>query len=1250
MPFIFGGEFVADGRVVIDTEINTDGIEIGEADIVKAMKRLTVSINHLSDKIQGLFTGIGIAAEKSYGQIQNTSKGINEISNSAQSAEENIEDLQKQMESITITGLDFEQKEFDLEEEPRTITVKNVGYDKAAIEYIEKYSQESTKAAQDVNQLQKEISELQNKLKELEKSHVYFGDDEYDEAFIKLQDLKQSLKEYKENLVSPIDTTTMEGEIEALVSKLSELRREGQGLGDTEYDETVRQLAIAKERVKEYAAELSKTPKMVERENQLLAEKQAKAEAAAKREEEQQAKAQARAEAVAQKEAQRQAKAEADEAKRVAAEEKILEAKRAVEVQEAMEEQRLKEIAETARVSSDEIINMRQELEKLSSRQADLKKAGLGEGYEEYDQNIIRIENIRKEIDEYRKTLTDVEEKANRNIFSGIIEQLKKLSNIAQKASTALAKITGQRILNGLKKITAGIFGLNKTTNKSTSGFNTSLKTLLRYGIGIESLFTLINKLRSALVEGFKNLAQYSNDTNATISGLMASLEQCKNALATAFDPILQAVAPALNYLINLVTAAATAVAHLIAALTGKSTFIKATKVQKDYAKSLKGTGSAAKSAGEDAEGALAPFDKLNVMADEATGKGSGGGGGGAGGTLAEDMFETVPVESKFKQLADNLKKFIKSEDWKGLGAYIANGLNAGLQKIYDVISWDNVGPKITYFVNAFTETFNSIVDNLDWDLLGGTIGAGVNTVVNTLNLLIEGIDWENIGIKLSVGFRGMLNEINWTNLGNLIGNKFMITWNIFKGFVDDMWRTNNFTGLSGWNELGISLAQGFNGVFEKMDFGQIGTTLGKVITGIFQAAIDFAKTFDWKGLGENIANGINQFLENFDATTVAKGTNEVIKGLLDSLIAAIEKTDWHLMGEKLAEFLENLDWNGIADRVFEAIGAGFGGFFSFLQGLIGDAWNDVIDWWHENAYEDGEFTIQGLFDGIINKLKDIGSWIKEHIFDPFIKGFKTAFGIHSPSTVMQEMGGYLMDGLKNGISNFIPNVIQKFADLKNKIISKWDEVKQNTATKWEEIKSNLSQKWDNLKTTAGTTFNSIKQKVSEMWGNVQTDTSSKWGDIKNTLFGVWESLKDKAEKIFGKIKDAVKNTWEKIQGFDGDVGTAGRSALAAASATVRTMTPSAQPVNLPRLASGTVVPPRAGEFAAILGDNNRESEVVSPLSTIKQALVEALGEFNGMGGDINLNINLDGKVIYQDVIKRNRMEKNRTGKNLLLT
>ena len=82
---------------------------------------------------------------------------------------------------------------------------------------------------------------------------------------------------------------------------------------------------------------------------------------------------------------------------------------------------------------------------------------------------------------------------------------------------------------------------------------------------------------------------------------------------------------------------------------------------------------------------------------------------------------------------------------------------------------------------------------------------------------------------------------------------------------------------------------------------------------------------------------------------------------------------------------------------------------------------------------------------------------------------------------------------------------------------------------------------------------------------------------------------------------------------------------------------------NMPRLATGTVVPPRAGEFAAILGDNKRETEVVSPLSTIKQALKEALAESGG-SRDVTVIMEVDGRRFGQAVYKANNEEKQRVG------
>lgn len=680
---------------------------------------------------------------------------------------------------------------------------------------------------------------------------------------------------------------------------------------------------------------------------------------------------------------------------------------------------------------------------------------------------------------------------------------LKKVALEAQKAMIAFAQMVGKGIIGGLKRLSAGIFGINKGAKKSGYSFGKMLSTALLMGMA----FRALSSATKSIIEGMENLAQYSKDTNTTLSGLMSSLTQLKNSFATAFSPILTTIAPALNYLISLLSSATTALAQFFSALTGKSTFVKATKVQQDYAASLEKTGGAAKAA----EGALASFDKLNVSQD----KGNAGGGGNE--ISPSEMFKTVPIETAIKEMADKIKSLIHAEDWKGLGGYVAEKLNEGLQRVYDVINWENVGPKITYFVDAFTQTFNSLVDNLDWDLLGRTIGAGVNTIVNTLNLLIDEIDWTNLGKRLGDGANGFVNEINWKELGRLLGNKFMIIPETLLGFV------NQFD----WGKFGTEIGHSLNGALEKIDPDVLGASLS--------------------GLAVGILSGLNN---------------------------AIATLDWHEIGQKIQTFIKSIDWLAIAEELAQAAGGLIGGMASVVAGLFEGIPEKISDYFTQAVEECGGDIVRGLFWGIIKALGDLFHWIYDHIFTPFIEGFKKAFSINSPSTIMQEMGGYIMEGLLNGISNFIPSIIDKFTELKDNVMEK--------------LRSIIDAIGDVLKG-----YDDLEQ----------------------------------AGKVKGIGGSFVKNI----------VSVIPRGAYG-------------EQIHLPRLASGTVVPPRAGEFAAVLGDNRKETEVVSPLSTMRQALKEAMLEVNGTGGgDIYLTVNLEGKAIYDTVVKRNRMEKNRTGKNLLL-
>lgn len=85
--------------------------------------------------------------------------------------------------------------------------------------------------------------------------------------------------------------------------------------------------------------------------------------------------------------------------------------------------------------------------------------------------------------------------------------------------------------------------------------------------------------------------------------------------------------------------------------------------------------------------------------------------------------------------------------------------------------------------------------------------------------------------------------------------------------------------------------------------------------------------------------------------------------------------------------------------------------------------------------------------------------------------------------------------------------------------------------------------------------------------------------------------------------------------------------------------------LQVPELATGAVIPPSMSSFIAKLGDNNKETEIVSPLSTMKQALLEALQE-NG-GGEYHIHVDVDGKEIAKAVIRQNDMYKKSTGKTM---
>lgn len=453
----------------------------------------------------------------------------------------------------------------------------------------------------------------------------------------------------------------------------------------------------------------------------------------------------------------------------------------------------------------------------------------------------------------------------------------------------------------------------------------------MKYVFGIRTLFALFNRIRSAATEGIQNLAQHdlltnTGKVNLSLSELQSALTQLKNSFATAFAPILTTVSPILVSFINLISQAVTRVGMLIAALTGQKTFVKAIAVQENYAASLDKTANSAKKAAKALQGYLSPIDEINRY-DDGKDNSNTGSTGKYTGPSPKDMFEEVPIESSLKGIADKIKELIQNEDWEGLGAYIADGINKGLQKIYDVINWDNVGPKVTKFITAFTTTFNSLVDHINWDLMGRTLGAGVNTLVNSLNLLIGngGIDFNKIGSSIAKGLRGAIREINWTSLGELLGNKFMISWRMLSGFVNEMSRKND-AGITGWTELGKAVGKAMTGTFSRISFTDIAKALVGVINGAFETLAGFVNEFDWKSFQENLKSGIQTMVNDIDWKGNGKAFGDFLSHLCDCITAAIDNGTFQKLGEGIGEFLAELPWGKLLKTAASALIDGLGG------------------------------------------------------------------------------------------------------------------------------------------------------------------------------------------------------------------------------------------------------------------------------------------------------------------------------------
>ena len=251
------------------------------------------------------------------------------------------------------------------------------------------------------------------------------------------------------------------------------------------------------------------------------------------------------------------------------------------------------------------------------------------------------------------------------------------------------------------------------------------------------------------------------------------------------------------------------------------------------------------------------------------------------------------------------------------------------------------------------------------------------------------------------------------------------------------------------------------------------------------------------------------------------------------------------------------------------------------------------------------------------------------------LEGFVDFFAGIFTGDIERAMGGVekIFDGLKQALFAIIDSLEYSF----NSFLDWLDE---KTGGKFhgiiEYVRGQFSDLLTTIKETLGGILDAVKQILNGIikfiTGVFTNDWDLAWEGVKDIFKGLWNGilsiLEGAVNLIIRGVNSLIKQLNKVSFSLPDWVPAIGGKSFGFNIKTISDL-------KIPRLATGAVVPPNR-EFLAVLGDNKYETEVVSPLSTMKQAMLEALRESGGGDRDINITIvtTLDGREVARNQYK----------------
>lgn len=571
--------------------------------------------------------------------------------------------------------------------------------------------------------------------------------------------------------------------------------------------------------------------------------------------------------------------------------------------------------------------------EELPKPDGELTDAALSDAAESASQAVDVIKEVGDVSEESAKKVETLRESLAKFSQSGLGKALRGLGNIAKRGLSLLGTL-GKNLAGGFgKMLIQPIQSAGKHLGELVKKFQTAGKKIAGT-VGYWALFQAITAVSNAFKQGLANLNEYAQAAGGTLqtslNSIATNMQYLKNSIGALAAPLINAIAPALDYIVDKVVSAFNIISQIIARLTGASTWTRATKAAATFGKTAGSAGKAAKNAGKAAKTMAMAFDELNVLKDSG-GSGGGGGGGGGGGSDAGAMFEEVPIDSAISGWVDQIKNAIEAGDWYGAGSILADKVN-------------------------------EMIDQVDWDGWGHKLGAGLEHGIELADGFLATLKLDKLGAGLATSLNGVMDEVDFTAAGRVFMAKWKLLFDMAYGFIKTF----------DWAKFGVSVGNFINGSFEGFNIERGAYFVIGGLNGLFTSVINAAKTIKWTEIGQSVGNAINNAPWRDMFVNAGTALSDGLKGMFTTLINAVQTINWKELGTSAADGMNAIDWIGIAQKAGQFVGEGLKSLASFVGNFMSNA-----DWFRIGASLAALFESidwQGLSDNLLSCAKGLAS------------------------------------------------------------------------------------------------------------------------------------------------------------------------------------------------------------------------------------------------------------------------------------